>query len=209
MRTRGELWARRRRRQSIPRAPRLRRPYSDCRKRSSAARFAADMPRNDCFAAAPSPPCHRMASVKLRARPSWKSGWCRPTTRFARLQAAPVPNPGGGEPLTAEDLSVAFFDLLPVERVWPLITSALADALADDFTLFFQLQSRRRTAPCSAMPPWPASATTTAHAAGRGLPADHPGHGLRAAPLLRAVHPRLLRRHLLGLAPCRSSPRRR
>jgi pimeloyl-ACP methyl ester carboxylesterase len=61
-------------------------------------------------------------------------------TVFARLLTEPVTAPNGTK-FTARDLSDTFFNLLPVEQRWPLVAGALSQALAGDFTLFFQLQS--------------------------------------------------------------------
>ena len=60
---------------------------------------------------------------------------------FAGLLTEPVMAPNGMT-FTARDLSdIFFFHLLPVEQRWPLIVVALSQALAGDFTFFFQLQS--------------------------------------------------------------------
>lgn len=61
-------------------------------------------------------------------------------TLAAALKDAPVTSPNG-TPFTEEDLSEAFFELLPVESFWPVVVEALANALAGDYTIFFQLQT--------------------------------------------------------------------
>lgn len=65
-------------------------------------------------------------------------------TLATALRAAPVTSPSG-VPFTEEDLSEAFFQLLPVERFWPVVVAALADALAGDYAIFFQLQTSGNT----------------------------------------------------------------
>jgi pimeloyl-ACP methyl ester carboxylesterase len=66
-------------------------------------------------------------------------------TVFARLLTTPVTLPNGA-PFTARDLSDTFFNLLPVEPLWPRIPGALAQALAGDFTRLVPFQSPPSTA---------------------------------------------------------------
>jgi len=66
-------------------------------------------------------------------------------TVFARLLTAPVPLPDG-TPFTARDLSDAFFTLLSVEQLWPLIPGALAQARAGDFAGLVPFRSPPGTA---------------------------------------------------------------
>jgi pimeloyl-ACP methyl ester carboxylesterase len=61
-------------------------------------------------------------------------------TVCARLLAAPVTLPNGTS-FTAQVLSDTFFNLLPVEQLWPRIPGALAQALNGDFTLLVPFQS--------------------------------------------------------------------
>lgn len=119
-------------------------------------------------------------------------------TVFAGLRAEPVTAPNGTN-FTARDLSdIFFFNLLPVEQRWPLIVVALSQALAGDFTLFFQLQS----------PPSNAGDGTTARSCN--------DHGTRRTaadylPIVQAIgdtHPRFIGRLMLAtfIASCSAWP---
>jgi pimeloyl-ACP methyl ester carboxylesterase len=56
----------------------------------------------------------------------------------SRLQAAPVTT-SAGDLFDSRRLSTTFFNLLPDESLWPFVVEALANALAGDYTIFFQL----------------------------------------------------------------------